>query len=184
MRSKNKNIHYRRLTNIFYKMVQRTTNENCEAFKNYGGRGISICQEWLNDITKFTDWAVLNGYEIGLQIDRIDNNGNYEPSNCRWATPKVQANNKRNNVKVYDTSLMQKAKEIGVKYETLRMRIKRGMSAEKAATHVSNKIVVDKSTGIFYNSPKEAAEAIGMNYFTLHKYLCNLRPNKTNLIYA
>jgi hypothetical protein len=184
MKKPNKNIHYRRLTNVFYKMVQRTTDEKCHAFKNYGGRGISICDKWLNDITSFTDWAVSNGYEVGLQIDRIDNNGNYEPSNCRWATSKEQGNNKRNNVKAYDIPLSKKAEELGIKYETLRMRIKRGMSSEQAAQHVNNKIVIDDSTGIFYDSPKEAAKAIGLNYYTLHKYLGNIRTNKTNLRYA
>lgn len=63
------------------------------AYARYGGRGIKICDEWLNDFKAFYDWAIANGYEQGLQIDRINNDGNYEPSNCRFVTPKVNIRN-------------------------------------------------------------------------------------------
>ena len=90
------NMSNTRLYNIYSKMKYRCYNPNNDDFKDYGARGISICKEWLSGFENFYNWAITNGYNKDLSIDRIDVNGNYEPSNCRWATPTTQARNKRN----------------------------------------------------------------------------------------
>ena len=84
-----------RLYNIYSDMRQRCLDPNSAAYKYYGGRGITICNEWLDSYVAFRSWALSNGYSDSLSIDRINNDGNYEPSNCRWADAFTQARNKR-----------------------------------------------------------------------------------------
>lgn len=87
-----------KLYKIHHAMKTRCTNPNQDCYKNYGGRGITLCKEWMK-FENFYDWAINNGYEEGLSIDRIDVDGNYESSNCRWTTPQEQAWNRRNTIK-------------------------------------------------------------------------------------
>lgn len=86
-----------RLHHIWAGMKARCNYEKAINYKDYGGRGIKVCEEWTNSYIAFRDWALSNGYNDSLSIDRIKSDGNYEPSNCRWATKIVQANNKRTN---------------------------------------------------------------------------------------
>lgn len=83
----------RKMLNVWNSMMQRCNNKNSDAFVNYGGRGITVCERWANPLNFVDD--MLPTYKEGLSIDRINNNGNYEPSNCRWATKKVQQRNRR-----------------------------------------------------------------------------------------
>ena len=80
-------------------MKQRCQNPKCKAYPNYGARGIKVCEEW-QQFEPFLNWALGNGYEKGLELDRKDNDGNYEPSNCRWITRRQNINNRRNTITI------------------------------------------------------------------------------------
>lgn len=91
------NIKNIKLYNIWCGIKKRCYNQNFWAFDRYGGRGITMCEEWKNNFMSFYNWAINNGYKDNLTIDRINNNGNYEPNNCRWVSMKEQCRNKNNN---------------------------------------------------------------------------------------
>jgi hypothetical protein len=125
-----------RLFRIWSSMKNRCRCENWEGYKRYGGRGITVCNEWTNDYKKFRDWAMSHGYSDTLTLDRIDVNGNYEPSNCRWATWQEQANNRRKSLFVIyngeTKSIPDWARLFKINNVTLRNRLKRGLSMEEA----------------------------------------------------
>jgi hypothetical protein len=133
-----------RLYNIWRKMLRRCKNSNEKRYKDYGGRGIFVCNEW-KDYLVFRDWALSNGYKEDLTIDRRNNDGNYDPDNCRWATYKEQGNNKRNNhCIVYNgktQTLMQWSEETSIDYDVIQRRLTvYKWSIEKALTTPTRKM--------------------------------------------
>lgn len=129
-------IQNKRLYNVYSMMKKRCYNEKDERYARYGGRGISICDEWLNSYDAFAEWALANGYDKGLTIDRVDNDGDYCPENCRWATAVQQQNNKSNNHRIeYGGRTMTAAewgRVTGINPITIIKRVRRGWSAGEA----------------------------------------------------
>jgi predicted ATP-grasp superfamily ATP-dependent carboligase len=115
-------------------MKQRCLTPTSDRYPLYGGRGISIIKSWVDDFECFKGWAESNGYHEALSLDRIDNNGNYEPTNCRWATQKEQMRNTRTNRLIEhegDVKTLAEWSEItGIHGETLRKRLERGLSTK------------------------------------------------------
>lgn len=106
---------YTRLYSIWRGLRQRCSNPNSKGYSNYGGRGITVCQEW-NDFTVFQKWAHENGYTNSMTIERNDVNGNYEPSNCKWIAHNEQSQNKRDTVRVDGMSLKKYCREHDISY--------------------------------------------------------------------
>lgn len=133
-----KSLSYTRIHHIWRMMRHRCNCTSYDSYKHYGGRGIKVCEEWENSFQRFYEWATVNGYTDELTIDRIDVNGNYEPSNCRWVTRKVQCNNRRDNHFVTlngcTKSLAEWADTYGIKRDTISHRIIRGWDIERAVT--------------------------------------------------
>lgn len=115
-------------------MKERCLSPNCPDFKNYGGRGITICDKWLTFKGFWDDMGPT--YAEGATIDRIDNNGNYEPGNCRWASRSVQNNNKRNNRMIeyqgIEKTMAEWARCLGINYSTLANRLYCGWSIDRS----------------------------------------------------
>jgi hypothetical protein len=110
-------------------MRTRCRNPRSRRYNRYGGRGISICAEW-DSFPVFREWALENGYRDDLSIDRIDNDGDYKPENCRWATQKEQMRNSSINVVIDGKCLAQWSEEIGVSYGAIQTRSYLGKSRE------------------------------------------------------
>lgn len=124
-----------RLYQVWASMIKRCESPNSQKYKDYGGRGIKMCPEWRKDFVAFMQWALANGYKDNLTIDRIDNDGNYEPENCRFATWKQQHRNRRNNrsIKIGNKVrlLCEWVELSGIKRTTLMRRIELGWSGYK-----------------------------------------------------
>lgn len=125
-----------RLYNIWTLMKRRCLNPNAQHFRRYGGRGITICDEWLKDFMTFYNWAMANGYRDDLSIDRIDNNKSYCPENCRWATQSEQMSNYSKNrlftIHGETKTLTEWCKQYNIKTHVVWKRIGRGWTTEEA----------------------------------------------------
>lgn len=160
-------MRHTRIYTIWRSMRQRCQNPNCDCYNKYGARGITVCKEW-NDFPTFLKWAIDNGYQDDLTIDRIDVNGNYCPENCRWATRTQQANNKRNTkyLRINDTikSFYEWSKETGVKQSLISARIHHGISPDLLFVKKVNQgrlyahPIICVETGVSYPSITEAVE--------------------------
>lgn len=128
-----------RIYRIWQGIKRRCENVNEPCYYRYGGRGIKVCDEWNKDFIAFYEWAMSNGYADDLSIDRIDNNGNYCPENCRWSTNKEQCNNRRTNVlyKIGNATktLMQWCEIFEVDYQDVRARFHRGVNSTDELFH-------------------------------------------------
>lgn len=130
---------YTRIYGIWADMKGRCLNPNRPKYVRYGGRGIQVCDEWRNSFASFYAWAMENGYREDLSIDRIDNDGNYCPENCRWITMREQASNKSTNHFIthdgQTLTMSEWARRIGISREVLKDRICRyGWEYERALT--------------------------------------------------
>lgn len=135
-RSKTHGMTNTRLFNIWRGMKNRCNSPGDYHYKWYGARGIKMCDAWKDDFKTFYDWALANGYREGLTIDRMDNNGDYCPENCRWITHEEQMCNTRENVMITYNGKTQCAsmwaREMGIRPDTLTQRKRRGWSDEQA----------------------------------------------------
>lgn len=122
---------------VWQAMIGRCTNPSDCNYRNWGGRGIKVCDRWL-DANDFCDWAHANGYQRGLTIERIDNDGDYCPENCCWVTKGAQARNRRTThwiiVRGRKMTLTDAEREFGVIRQTILHRLNRGWSAERAVS--------------------------------------------------
>lgn len=126
-----------RLYKTWLSMKYRCCTPTCKDYDMYGGRGITVCEEWMQ-YERFRDWALSNGYDDSQTIDRIDVDGDYEPSNCRWVDMNYQANNKRSNYVIeYDGRTMtatQWSREVGISADVIKYRIRHNWTTEEALT--------------------------------------------------
>lgn len=124
-----------RLYRIWCGMKKRCYNTKYEYYNRYGGRGIAVCEEWKSSFINFKNWAIKNGYKDNLEIDRIDNNGNYEPNNCRWEDRINQVRNRSNTIKLKNNgeekTLIEWCKKYNINYKLAHARYKKGWNFEK-----------------------------------------------------
>lgn len=131
--NKTHNMSGTRIYKEWQGMKNRCYNTHSARYKDYGGRGVSVCDEWINDFECFYKWAINNGYDDDLTIDRIDNDGNYSPKNCRWTNDETQARNRRTNVNItignVTKTLIEWCEIFDLPYSTINARYHRNINA-------------------------------------------------------
>lgn len=168
-----KDLRINRLRHIWYGMIRRCTRQDYNFYHRYGGRGITVCDEWKEYIP-FARWSLANGYADNLTLDRINFDGNYEPSNCRWIPEKEQHNNTSANIYLTmngeSKTITQWAKEYGIHRNTFDQRIKSGKSIEEALKTPEHRIKGNRGmpikcveTGEEFTSGMAAAKKYGLN---------------------
>lgn len=173
---------YNRIYKIYTSMKSRCSNPNNAEYNRYGGRGIEVCSEWLGDegFINFYNWATNNGYQDNLSIDRVNNDGNYEPNNCRWATFKEQMNNTSKNHNLTYNNETHTAKEwskiLNISIHNIYYRIKKGYPVEKVLSpDVYNKkqVAVYKNNNLIkiFDTRKEASEYLHIDPSMISKYI-------------
>lgn len=131
-------------------MKTRCLNKNSVGYDNYGGRGISICSEWLESYENFATWAKASGYREDLTLDRENNDDGYRPGNCRWADKHTQAQNKRNTPRLSDgRPAVRAAAENGLSYSIYRERVLKGCTPDEAATLPRQRVRAKLENGKF-----------------------------------
>lgn len=140
------------LYEVWCSMRHRCLNPEDKSYPRYGGRGITVCNDWNSDYALFKNWALAHGYKHGLSLDRIDNDGGYSPENCRWANIKTQNNNKRNTIKITHNgetkSLGEWSETLGIKYDTVYSRYMRGKKDTEILESPNNKNIGSTRTDI------------------------------------
>ena len=168
------NGEYKRLLTIWRNMIARCSNEHASSYQDYGGRGISVCDEW-QDYPTFKEWALAHGYENDLTIERVDVNGNYGPDNCKWIPRAEQARNKRNTVRIHTddglTTMRELCETADIPVATYEARVKKlHWSHERAITEPVHNVKQKRHFITFNGETHSIAEwsrITGIRYDTL-----------------
>ena len=178
----------KRIYNIYRGIKNRCFNKNDYHYKWYGEKGITICDEWLNNYKSFEIWSLENGYQDNLSIDRIDNNGNYEPSNCRWVSHKIQCNNRKTNhlltINGETKTITEWAEKNRIDRKVIERRIKKGITGEDLLKQPAYKkdlrkimqLTLDNKPIKIWNSLKEINDELGLNKTNISK-VCKKEKN-------
>ena len=169
-----------RLRNIWRGMKRRCNNPKDTCYPRYGAKGISVCNEWLHDFSAFEQWSLANGYSDTLTIDRIDNNGNYCPENCRWITHDEQQRNRSNNVRVEHNgeskTISEWSRLLGISDKTLYGRYDSAIK-HKGFCVYDDLLITPKYQPIYterYKNRKPKPSRIVEQYSLNGEYICSL----------